>query len=144
MQIKKTSKLCVTGLCEGNSLVPSEVPMQRASNVENVSIWWCQHDWRLMTMYVSVNWVIIGYQMAYHLTSAKPLPETMLTYHTKLLGGWLIIRSCWGVYWFHSIRPSVCPSVHPSRILCPLWSAYGSGWIHFIFIHLIKQLQKVC
>ena len=31
---------------------------------------------------------------------------------------WLIIppaqRSCWGVYWFHPIRPSVCPSVCPS------------------------------
>ena len=23
-------------------------------------------------------------------------------------------RSCWGVYWFHSVRPSVCPSVRPS------------------------------
>ena len=40
--------------------------------------------------------------------------------------------------------PSVCPSVHPSCIPCPLCSAYNSGWIHFIFIHLIKQLQKVC
>ena len=50
-------------------------------------------------------------------------------------------RSCWGVYWFHSIRPSV---PRPSRIPCPLCSFYSSGWIHFIFIHLIKQLQKVC
>ena len=31
---KKTSKLCVTGLCEGNSPVTSEVPSQRASNAE--------------------------------------------------------------------------------------------------------------
>ena len=23
-------------------------------------------------------------------------------------------RSCWGVYWFHSVRPSVCPSVRPA------------------------------
>ena len=54
---------------------------------------------------------------------------------------WLIIqRSCRGVYWFHSVRPSV----HPSRIPCPLCSTYSSGLIHFIFIHLIKQLQKVC
>ena len=48
--------------------------------------------------------------------------------------------SCWGVYWFHSVRRSV----HPSRIPCPLCSACSSGWIHFIFIYLIKQLQKVC
>ena len=40
--------------------------------------------------------------------------------------------------------PSVRLSVRPSRIPCPLCSFYSSGWIHFIFIHLIKQLQKVC
>ena len=36
---RKTSKLCVTGLCEANSLVASEFPKQRASITENVSIW---------------------------------------------------------------------------------------------------------
>ena len=36
---QKTSKLCVTGLCVGNSLVTSEFPAQMASNTENVSIW---------------------------------------------------------------------------------------------------------
>ena len=41
---RKTSKLCVPGLCEGNSLVTGEFPTQRASNVENVSIWWRHHD----------------------------------------------------------------------------------------------------
>ena len=59
-------------------------------------------------------------------------------------------RSCcggWGVYWFHSVRPSVRPRPSvpcPSHIPCPLCSFFSSGWIHFIFIHLIKQLQKVC
>ena len=37
---KKISKLRVTGLCEGNSLVTGEFPAQRASNAENISIWW--------------------------------------------------------------------------------------------------------
>ena len=41
-----------------------------------------------------------------------------------------------------SVRPSVglsvCLSIRPSRIPCLLCSAYSSGWIHFIFIHLIK------
>ena len=41
---KKTSKLCITGLCEGNSLVTSEFPTQRASKAENVSIWWHHHE----------------------------------------------------------------------------------------------------
>ena len=37
---KKISKLRVTGLCEGNSPATGEFPTQRASNAENVSIWW--------------------------------------------------------------------------------------------------------
>ena len=46
---KKTSKLHVTGLCDGNSPVTREFPAQRASNTENVSIWWRHHalTWRL-------------------------------------------------------------------------------------------------
>ena len=40
---KKTSKLCVTGLCAGNSPVTGEFPAQMASNAENVSIWWRHH-----------------------------------------------------------------------------------------------------
>ena len=47
---KKTSKLRVTGLCAGNSPVTGEFPAQRASNAENVSIWWRHHvdEWILM------------------------------------------------------------------------------------------------
>ena len=40
---KKTPKLRVTGLCVGNSSVTGEFPAQRASNAENVSIWWRHH-----------------------------------------------------------------------------------------------------
>ena len=40
---KKTSKLRVTGLCAGNSLVTGEFPAQRASNAENIFIWWRHH-----------------------------------------------------------------------------------------------------
>ena len=41
---KKTSNLRVTGLCEGNSPVIDEFPAQRASNAENVSIWWRHYE----------------------------------------------------------------------------------------------------
>ena len=41
---KKTSKLRITGLCEGNSTVTGDFPTQRASNAENVSIWRRHHD----------------------------------------------------------------------------------------------------
>ena len=39
---KETSKLRVTGLCEGNSPVTGEFPAQRVSNAEL----WCFHWWR--------------------------------------------------------------------------------------------------
>ena len=42
---KKTSKLRVTGFCEGNSPVTGEFPAQMASNAENVYIWWRHHVW---------------------------------------------------------------------------------------------------
>ena len=41
---KKTSNLCVTGLCEGNSPGTGEFPAQRASHAENVSIWWRHYE----------------------------------------------------------------------------------------------------
>ena len=40
---KKISKLRVTGLCVGNSPVTGEFRAQKASNAENVSIWWRHH-----------------------------------------------------------------------------------------------------
>ena len=41
---KKISKVRVTGICERNLLVTG-FPSQRASNTENVSIWW-RHHWK--------------------------------------------------------------------------------------------------
>ena len=41
---KKTSTLRATGLCAGNSPVTGEFPEQKASNAENVSIWWRHND----------------------------------------------------------------------------------------------------
>ena len=40
---KKASKLRVTGLCAGNSPVTGDFPAQRASDAENISIWWRHH-----------------------------------------------------------------------------------------------------
>ena len=47
---KKTSKLRVTGLCVGNSPVTGEFLAQRASNAEDVSIWWRHHENMLIGM----------------------------------------------------------------------------------------------
>ena len=60
---KKTSKLRVTGLCACNSPVTGEFPAQRASNAENVSIWWRHHvefkygnDWGIFGCDVRWQW----------------------------------------------------------------------------------------
>ena len=45
---KDTSKLRVTGLCEGNSAVTIEFPSQRASDAENVSIWWRHYAYLIL------------------------------------------------------------------------------------------------
>ena len=52
---KKTSKLRVTGLCEGNSPVTGEFPSQRASNAENVFVWWRHHV--LFYRLQLINWI---------------------------------------------------------------------------------------
>ena len=51
---KKTSNLRTTGLCEGKSPVTGEFPAQRASNGENVFIWWRHHDLDLPCVYLSL------------------------------------------------------------------------------------------
>ena len=60
---KKTSKLCIAGLCEGNPSVTSGFPSQRASNMQNISIWWRHHvQWDdqakmcLRKIYLYRNW----------------------------------------------------------------------------------------
>ena len=56
---KKTSKLRITGLCAGNSPVTGEFPAQRASNAENVSIWW-RHHGEIILMWMPWTSLIIS------------------------------------------------------------------------------------
>ena len=52
------------------------------------------------------------------------------------------------VYWFHSVHPSICPSihlsVHPSHIMCLLCNSYSSGWILSIMQVKLVVLAKYC
>ena len=50
---KETSKRRVTGLCARNSPGTGEFPAQRASNAENVSIWWRHHVIRHKETYIT-------------------------------------------------------------------------------------------
>ena len=62
---KKTSKLRVTGLCAGNSPVTGEFPAQKASNAENVSIWWCHHVCLYCDFLQALNMRFSGYYVAF-------------------------------------------------------------------------------
>ena len=57
---KKTSKLRVTGLCEGNSPGTGEFPAQMSSYAENVSIWWRHHVLVQLWYLVSQLWWVPG------------------------------------------------------------------------------------
>ena len=53
---KKTSKLRLTGLFEMNPSVTSWFPSQRASNAENVSIWWRHHGMLNQLHTLGISW----------------------------------------------------------------------------------------
>ena len=57
---------------------------------------------------------------------------------TTLLGGG------GGVYWCHSVRLSVRPSVRLSRLPCPLSNIYSSGWILPILATNDHYHERVC
>ena len=52
----------------------------------------------------------------------------------------IIQRSCWGVYWFHSVRLSV----RLSRLPCPLCNICSSGWILSILATIDHYHERVC
>ena len=81
---KKTSKLHVTGLCEGNSLVTGEYPAQRASNTENVSIWWCHHESSITNSPLPTNHFKIAW--SYWKDSLSGVPDFFA--RNKILSGY--------------------------------------------------------
>ena len=74
------------------------------------------------------------YLMKVNVTKQHVISLLLYPPHNENVGGYIGFTP--------SVHPSVRPSVRPSsRIPCPLCSAFSSGWIHFIFTHLIKLLQ---
>ena len=96
---KKTPKLRVTGLCEGNSPVTGEFPAQRASNAENVSILWRHHGskefWETLTnkqlemhgwvpSTVAIHTLVLNHQ-AISIHSAEQMFIVWEQFHTEIL-----------------------------------------------------------
>ena len=70
-QIIGTSKLRVTGLCEENSLVTGKFPAQRASNAENVFIWWRHHEQSASYLILDPRIKVIWFDKSRALSSTK-------------------------------------------------------------------------
>ena len=93
----KTSNLHVTGLCEGNSPVTGVFPTQRASNAENISIWWCHHVVRgevIPSVVCSPSLIrVTAWRSNYIHYKVQPLKfgNGLITSFHNLLGMWLLI-----------------------------------------------------
>ena len=132
LRSKKTSKLCVTGLCEGNPPVIGGFPSQRASYAENVSIWWYEFmtaametaagDCRAIHITVTSHehrrvwdhrWFNCVFNSLFRLTSKK----TPKLYITGPLGGELTAAQ-----WFSSQRANSVQSISMS------WCHHEMNW----------------
>ena len=82
---KKTSKLRVTGLCAGNSPVTGEFLAQKASNAENVCIWWHHHASNILQHFDIM-----------HTDDRQTTSVTYLGWHdTNLVCQGYLVSVCW-------------------------------------------------
>ena len=115
---EKSSKLSATGLCEGNSPVTAEFPVQRASNAENVFIWWRHHG-------LLITWprVVSRHQHATILTASILHDQLFNNLH---LFPWGYVRGNVNIYiyiWFFKFQcvklyHTLMPTHENSRELC--------------------------
>ena len=123
---KKTSKLCITGLCEENSPVTSEFPAQRASNMENVSIWWRHHD--------NISWFLVLWEIRKLPLIHYWLLWLVVIHTTALVHPSGIAVSCWSrtqrIYAVvctatnHSVQPAMCQVNYNNNVITALLDHY--------------------
>ena len=103
---KKTSKLRVTGLCEGNPPETGEIPAQKANNAENAgSIWWRHHGFNLwFGTWQLVFDIPLGYGIGNCMIAPKPLTQCNLKY--------IYIYICVCVCVCVCVRACVCLCLH--------------------------------
>ena len=127
---KKTLKLCVTGLYEGNSPETGEFPAQRASNAKNISISWRHHAWAI--------WRGINHKNGW-ITFCMDLLNYCKLYcchMNEIIKEWEIFLS----WWRHDIEklstlPALCEGNQPKR------GRHGSGAL-FATLPLIVTMHR--
>ena len=161
---KTTSKLRVTGLRGGNSPVTVEFPAQRASNAENVSIWWCHHVGGWGTSLETAYWLVplalpvhslecettVGlpafiYFMAMHIALlmfysfwvwTKKNGYFMADATTLMLSWW--IKACWG-----NISISIrLPQDMPKKLADISYRAFSTYVCLLLFCHHLEIAPK--
>ena len=94
-QLKKHQKVRVIGFCVRNSLVIGEFPTQKASNAENVSIWWRHHG--------RISHTGFTVESCYHTLHLPQIPQSTVqsrNEHNFVLNGalWYMGQVNWGAY----------------------------------------------
>ena len=81
---KKTSNLRVTGICAGNSPGTGEFPAKKASNAENVSIWWRHHGHR------TGDFIFIKSRVALNTLKECQIPCQLAKMFSNMASYWLL------------------------------------------------------
>ena len=108
---KKTSKFRVTGLYEGNSPVSGKFPPQRASNAENVSIWWRHHVISRNSRYIAKRVLLFQHTTEchriaqFHKSQNAPVPYLTMLHseqnaHISVLHG--------ALYYMELVHSGIC------------------------------------
>ena len=135
-RLKKTAKLRVTGLCEGNSPGTGECPSHGASNAECFSIWWCHHATTMLFLVLIAMclWKMFQAIWSYiHTTHEDTIPGSCLSQkcvfysiHQRLPYFHLDIAHFHFIVIIHSIACSIfphcllSPNSHVARVYCLL------------------------
>ena len=121
---KKISQLRVTGLCAGNS--PANSLPQRASNTENVSIWWRHQVHLLLTQFTIWQLVVprdfARFRWSFWMTSSARKCCTILSKATEITKKRHVSVEVWikwptAILCTYCIRQTVCVKFHYDDVI---------------------------
>ena len=114
---KKTSKLRVTGLREGNSPVTDDFPSQRASNAENISIWWRHYAVLVCRLLIQIPGKLIS--LVCHII---PLSSLFIIALNRFIRAMKRVFYDWA-YCLNYLWPIYCP-IRPQLVQLFYWSKW--------------------